>query len=532
MWRFPLLSWQPGGSWRSLAFSWRSVAAFCSAATVASAVYLLHRARSPPALLPAKTGVPEDRPASKASSKEENDALHENLLFLAKLPAFRALARDQVPILASASISVVLPASQSVFLGEGISLSSDLSIVTAGEATVSLAVAQEKPLKVLTRGDFFGAGSLPAGGKTACVLTVGAHADLSLLVVPSNKLHEFALCEKLSIAHGEDRAVSRDAIKRNDLVKIGLLGCGGFASVELHRHMETNAAYALKGVSKGFMVKSGMQSHAFNEKHALSMTNSPFIIKLYETYSGAQSLYFLLEAALGGELYGTYKRLRLHGSLDHCRFYIASMSLAIEHLHERNMVYRSLKPENIVLDSVGYPKLIDFDLAKFIVSRTYTTCGTPDYFAPEVIASTGHGLSVDWWTLGILAFELMSGSPPFEAPSQMQTYAKIMKGIGQVVIPEACRGSTDDLIKALLQREPSARLPVRTGGIQNLRKHQCFRGFGWSELTSCALVPPHTPTVAGNTDLSNFGAPDADRPRMVAYESDGSGWDETFAGMM
>merc|ERR1711988_1747413 len=162
------------------------------------------------------------------------------------------------------------------------------------------------------------------------------------------------------------------------------------------------------------------------------MTNSTFITKLWETYNGAQSLYFLLEPCLGGELYATYNRKGLHGSEKHCRYYAAGTVYAFEHLHERRIIYRDLKPENLLLNETGHIKITDMGLAKFVIGKTYTTCGTPDYFAPEVIASIGHTHAVDWWTLGILMFELMTGHPPFESSDPMKTYQKVMQGIDKV----------------------------------------------------------------------------------------------------
>merc|ERR1719507_1538686 len=198
------------------------------------------------------------------------------------------------------------------------------------------------------------------------------------------------------------------------------------------------------------------------------MTNSVFVIRLNETYNGSQSLYFLLEPALGGELYATYARKGLHGSEKHARYYIAGTVLAFEHCHERRIIYRDLKPENLLFTDKGHIKLTDMGLAKFVIGKTYTTCGTPDYFAPEIIASTGHTNAVDWWTLGILLFELLSGHPPFESAYPMQIYSKVMKGINKIPFTAKCQGNVEALIKGLLKKEPSQRLPMKAGGTKNM----------------------------------------------------------------
>jgi len=296
----------------------------------------------------------------------------------------------------------------------------------------------------------------------------------------------------------------------------------------MYEHKETGATYAMKALSKGYIVKTGMQDSVMNEKFILMMTNSDFIVKLYETYNGTQSLYFLLELALGGELYATYNRKGLHGSEKHAKYYAAGFTFAFEHLHERNVIYRDLKPENLLLTDKGHIKLTDMGLAKFVIGKTYTTCGTPDYFAPELIASTGHTKAVDWWTLGVLVFELMSGHPPFESAYPMQIYTKVMKGINKVTMPQKCQGHTGDLIRALLKNEPNERLAVKSGGIQNVKNHKFFEGFDWQGMKELSLYPPYEPVVKSKKDLANFCARKEDAPRQLEYRDPGTGWDRDF----
>eukprot|EP00929_Paragymnodinium_shiwhaense_P115328 TRINITY_DN840_c0_g2_i2.p1 TRINITY_DN840_c0_g2~~TRINITY_DN840_c0_g2_i2.p1 ORF type:complete len:794 (-),score=285.62 TRINITY_DN840_c0_g2_i2:180-2561(-) len=321
----------------------------------------------------------------------------------------------------------------------------------------------------------------------------------------------------------------RDKILRRDLAKIGLLGCGGFGAVELWEHKVTKDTYAMKALSKGYIVKTGMQESVMNEKNILMMTNSPFIIRLYETYNGSQTMYFLMECALGGELYATYNRKGFHGSEKHARFYIAGTVCGFDHMHQRRIIYRDLKPENLLLSETGRLKLTDMGLAKFVIGKTYTTCGTPDYFAPELIASTGHTNAVDWWTLGILLFELMAGHPPFESAYPMQIYSKVMKGIGKVPFPPKCQGPVGDLVKALLKKEPSERLPMRPGAVQNIKDHKWYNGFDWDSFTKLTMEPPYKPVVKSKKDVANFSARKEDMPRQIEYHDDGSGWDKDFA---
>jgi len=317
-------------------------------------------------------------------------------------------------------------------------------------------------------------------------------------------------------------------IIRKDLSRIGLLGCGGFGTVEMYEHKQTGHTYAMKGLSKGYIVKTGMQESVMNEKSILMMTNSEFIIKLYETYNGSQSLYFLMELALGGELYATYNRKGLHGSEKHAKYYVSGVTFAFEHLHDRNVIYRDLKPENLLLTEHGHIKLTDMGLAKFVIGKTFTTCGTPDYFAPELISSSGHNKAVDWWTLGVLIFELMSGHPPFESAYPMQIYTKVMKGINKVVMPQKCQGATGELIKALLKNDPGERIAMKTGGVQNVKDHNFFSGFEWAKMKKLELPPPYVPVVKSKKDLANFCARKEDMPRQLEYHDPGTGWDKDF----
>jgi len=340
-------------------------------------------------------------------------------------------------------------------------------------------------------------------------------------------------CRSSFVSNNQPKANPNDIphgkVRREDLVKVGLLGCGGFGAVELWVHRHTDETYAMKALSKGYIVKTGMQENVMNEKNILMMTNSPFLIRLYETYNGAQTLYFLMEPALGGELYATYNRKGLHGSVAHAKFYAAGTLAAFEHMHARRIIYRDLKPENLLLNHEGQPKLTDMGFAKFVIGKTYTTCGTPDYFAPELIDSSGHTNALDWWTLGILIFELLSGHPPFEAAYPIRIYSKIMKGIDKVPFPSKCQGSAGELINDLLKREPSERLPMRPGGVNNVKQHQWYSDFDWGKFESQSMVPPYMPVVKDKKDLSNFSVDKESMPKPIEYKNDGSGWDKDFA---
>lgn len=320
-------------------------------------------------------------------------------------------------------------------------------------------------------------------------------------------------------------------IKKQDIVKLGLLGTGGFAAVELVKHKKRGDTYALKIVSKGLIVYSGMQEGILNEKNIMQATNSSFIIRLYETYNGTEHLYFLLELAMGGELHSTFNRKGLHGSEDHAKFYAAGTVCAFEHLHERRIIYRDLKPENILFDKAGQFKLTDMGLAKFVIGKTFTTCGTPDYFAPEIIGSSGHTKAVDWWALGILIFEMMTGRAPFESTSPMLIYGKVMKGISRIPFPPNLQGPVGDLIKGLLIRDPCDRLPMRSGGTTNIKTSKWYTAFDWGAYENQSMEAPYKPRVKSVGDIVNHSSNRKILPRYMPYEDDGSEWDKEFASI-
>ena len=227
----------------------------------------------------------------------------------------------------------------------------------------------------------------------------------------------------------------------------------------------------------------------------------------------------------------SYHKYRWHGSSERARFYAASTVMAFEHLHDRNVIYRDLKPENLLIDGFGRCKLTDMGLAKQTAVKTYTTCGTPDYFAPEVInPKVGQGPGVDWWTLGVLIHELMSGHTPFESASPDKIYQKVMRGVTAVQFPYAGRDpQAAQLVKMLLQSNAAERLPMQPGGIKNIQTHAWYSGFKWDSHIDGSDQPPFKPEVQDPTDMRNFKAREADIPPQIPYKDPGSGWDGAFA---
>eukprot|EP00441_Pelagodinium_beii_P018927 CAMPEP_0197657254 /NCGR_PEP_ID=MMETSP1338-20131121/44511_1 /TAXON_ID=43686 ORGANISM="Pelagodinium beii, Strain RCC1491" /NCGR_SAMPLE_ID=MMETSP1338 /ASSEMBLY_ACC=CAM_ASM_000754 /LENGTH=767 /DNA_ID=CAMNT_0043233583 /DNA_START=51 /DNA_END=2354 /DNA_ORIENTATION=- len=335
--------------------------------------------------------------------------------------------------------------------------------------------------------------------------------------------------KKIGVAPTAGDAKRFGNVAFKNLKKLGLLGCGGFGAVDMVEDTTSQETYALKALSKGFVVKSGMQQSVISEKNVQLLCDSVFVVKLYETYNGPQSLFFLLELALGGELYATYNKKNLWGNEKCAKFYVAGTVFAFEHLHSKKIVYRDLKPENLLLNDKGQVKLTDMGLAKVCVGKTFTTCGTPDYFAPELIASKGHNHAVDWWTLGILTYELMSGHPPFESATPMQIYSKVQKGINKAPFAAKLKGNCEALVKTMCDANPTERLPMKKGGTANIKTHVWFAGFSWDDMENLALDTPYKPQVKSKKDIQNFSASKEDMPPQVNYKDPGTGWDKDFA---
>jgi len=230
---------------------------------------------------------------------------------------------------------------------------------------------------------------------------------------------------------------------------------------------------------------------------------SPFCVRLVCTFKNEQYVYFLMEAALGGELLKVYVKCELWRKEDHARFYGACVVLALDHLHARSIIYRDLKPANVLLDESGYAKVTDFGLAKVVCGRTYTQCGTPDYWAPEVVTGDGHGKTiqpynraVDWWALGIFIYELMMEDTPFYNEEIEMVIKKIKLGIKIAKFDEKDRNAAwTELVKSLCKDDPSARIAVRPRGVYNVKNHRWFTegNFDWAGLDQRRMQPPFKP---------------------------------------
>ncbi|XP_030773279.1 ribosomal protein S6 kinase beta-2 isoform X2 [Rhinopithecus roxellana] len=188
-----------------------------------------------------------------------------------------------------------------------------------------------------------------------------------------------------------------------------------------------------------------------------------------------------------------------------CSFYLAEITLALGHLHSQGIIYRDLKPENIMLSSQGHIKLTDFGLCKESIHEgavTHTFCGTIEYMAPEILVRSGHNRAVDWWSLGALMYDMLTGSPPFTAENRKKTMDKIIKG--KLALPPYLTPDARDLVKKFLKRNPSQRIGGGPGDAADVQRHPFFRHMNWDDLLARRVDPPFRPCLQSEEDVSQF----------------------------
>ena len=308
-------------------------------------------------------------------------------------------------------------------------------------------------------------------------------------------------------------------IKLSDYEMGDTLGTGSFGRVRIAKNKKTQEYVAIKIMKKMEIIKSKQADHIANEIKILSMIEHPFVIKFGGFTQDEKNLYLDLELINGGELF-TYLREVGRFPIDQARLYIAQIISIFDYLHSKNIIYRDLKPENILIHKSGYLKLTDFGFAKIVEGRTYTLCGTPEYLAPEIILNKGHGKPVDWWTCGILLYEMIAGIDPFSDDDPMMVYQKILKG--KIKFPSGFDSNAKSLIKHLLDQDLTKRYGNLKNGVKDITGHRFFKNFEWNKLLEKDLSPPYIPKVKGNNDISNFSEyPDSENPAVaIAKEED------------
>ncbi|WRT64732.1 uncharacterized protein IL334_001666 [Kwoniella shivajii] len=286
-----------------------------------------------------------------------------------------------------------------------------------------------------------------------------------------------------------------------ELLKV--IGKGSFGKVMQVRKRDTLRIYALKTIRKAHIVSRSEVTHTLAERTVLAQVNCPFIVPLKFSFQSTEKLYLVLAFVNGGEL---FHHLQREGKFNETRsrFYAAELLLALEHLHGFNVIYRDLKPENILLDYSGNIALCDFGLCKLNMSASDTTntfCGTPEYLAPELLSGHGYTKCVDWWTLGVLLYEMLTGLPPFYDENTNEMYRKILSD--PLRFPDSVGTEARSLLTQLLNRDPARRLGVH--GAQEIKDHPFFsKHINFKKLWEKRIQPPFKPAVASAIDTSNF----------------------------
>lgn len=341
-----------------------------------------------------------------------------------------------------------------------------------------------------------------------------ANRDLADAVAAASLIGELNLADLDEVTDEVMKAVeTSQQVSIENLQLERPIGLGGQGGVWLARDSRSRVPCAVKQVRKGRLAalpkKSAMR--VFTEKDALVECKHPFITRLHGTFQDASSLYFCLELMSAGDLFGLLDMYPTGLQEVHARFYSATISLALRHIHSRGYVYRDVKLENVLIGSDGYVKLCDFGYAKCVAStRTYTKCGTDEYAPPEAVSGRGRSTAADWWGLGILLHEMLTGRPPFEGRSSEDIFAQIEKFTKggsraaaqlQTRLSQTAASLTEaagDFLVGLLRVDESQRIGCGAEGFISVQRHPWFTDLDWAALLKKQITPPWMPPATPN----------------------------------
>jgi serine/threonine protein kinase len=296
----------------------------------------------------------------------------------------------------------------------------------------------------------------------------------------------------------------------NDFELMRVLGKGSFGKVFLVRLLATKQVYAMKVLKKSEVIRRKQIEHTKTERRIMGTTDHPFIVTLRYAFQSEDKLYFVTDYCRGGELFFHLKRMKVFNE-DMVRFYSAEIFCALSHLHSHKIVYRDLKPENVLLDHEGHVRITDFGLSRDDMEDgehgAMTFCGTPEYLSPEMIyhrkTQEGYGNSVDWWSLGTLMYEMFTGWPPFYDKNIRTMMQKILHA--SLVFPDKFDISekAKSMMEGLLSRKLEERLGANNDH-QKIMEHPFYEKMDWDALKRREIKPPFLPKVKGETDIGNF----------------------------
>ena len=294
------------------------------------------------------------------------------------------------------------------------------------------------------------------------------------------------------------------SVELDDFQIMKVLGRGTFGKVCLVQYKPTKEYYAMKSLKKDVLLDMDQVQSTILEKKILQSLDHPFLVGMVFCFQTEERIYFIMPFIRGGELF-QHLRTEKFFKEDKARFYAASMGIALEYLHNHGIVYRDIKPENILIGEDGYLKLIDFGMAKMLKGneKAMSFCGTPEYLAPEIITGEGHNRAADWWSYGILLFEMLCGIPPFYCENTERMYDLITNA--ELRFPKRIQLSENakDLIKKLLIKKQDKRLGVEKG-FEEIKSHPFFQGFDFDALLAKKLEAPFIPVLKDSLDVGNF----------------------------
>ncbi|XP_031958335.1 ribosomal protein S6 kinase alpha-2 isoform X1 [Corvus hawaiiensis] len=315
---------------------------------------------------------------------------------------------------------------------------------------------------------------------------------------------EEGIVKEIDISHHVKEGFEKADPSQFELLKV--LGQGSYGKVFLVRKIKGSDAgqlYAMKVLKKATLkVRDRVRSKM--ERDILAEVNHPFIVKLHYAFQTEGKLYLILDFLRGGDLFTRLSKEVMFTEED-VKFYLAELALALDHLHGLGIIYRDLKPENILLDEEGHIKITDFGLSKEAIDhdkRAYSFCGTIEYMAPEVVNRRGHTQSADWWSFGVLMFEMLTGSLPFQGKDRKETMALILKA--KLGMPQFLSIEAQSLLRALFKRNPSNRLGAGFDGVEEIKRHPFFVTIDWNKLYRKEIKPPFKPAVGRPEDTFHF----------------------------
>ncbi|XP_032018238.1 ribosomal protein S6 kinase alpha-2 isoform X2 [Hylobates moloch] len=331
--------------------------------------------------------------------------------------------------------------------------------------------------------------------------------DLNLDAEPATEdtaEEEEGVVKEIDISHHVKEGFEKADPSQFELLKV--LGQGSYGKVFLVRKVkgpDAGQLYAMKVLKKATLkVRDRVRSKM--ERDILAEVNHPFIVKLHYAFQTEGKLYLILDFLRGGDLFTRLSKEVMFTEED-VKFYLAELALALDHLHSLGIIYRDLKPENILLDEEGHIKITDFGLSKEAIDhdkRAYSFCGTIEYMAPEVVNRRGHTQSADWWSFGVLMFEMLTGSLPFQGKDRKETMALILKA--KLGMPQFLSGEAQSLLRALFKRNPCNRLGAGTDGVEEIKRHPFFVTIDWNTLYRKEIKPPFKPAVGRPEDTFHF----------------------------